>query len=102
MFFRVTLSVFLGTLLLTPALQADMPEGKEMLDEAKCMECHVPSHFKHRDNKVNSYKKLSDSVRACATSSGAEWFDEDSDIVTEYLNKKHYHYKTPPKKEDDE
>lgn len=87
------------TLLATLAY-ADMEEAKEMFDEAKCMDCHTPNHFKHNEKKVNSYKKLSDSVRACATNNGAEWFDEDSDVVTEYLNKKHYHYKVPPKEEE--
>jgi len=82
------------------SLYADMEQGKEMFDEANCMECHAPSHFQTREKKVNSFKKLSGSVRACATNSGAEWFDEDADIVTEYLNEKHYHFKAPPKEEE--
>jgi len=96
----VTRTVFL-TLVSTLTLSADMDEAKEMVEEAACMKCHVPQHFQHREKKVNSYKKLSDSVRACATNNGAGWFDEDSDVVTEYLNKKHYHYKVPPKEEEE-
>lgn len=101
MFSRFNCTLFFSTFLVGTLLQADMENAKEMFDEAKCMECHAPSHFQHREKKVNSYKKLSDSVKACATSSGAEWFDEDSDVVTEYLNDKHYHYKVPAKEEEE-
>jgi hypothetical protein len=92
--------MFLVFALTATVAHANMDEAKEMFDEAKCMECHTPNHFKHNEKKVNSYKKLSDSVRACATNNGAEWFDEDSDVVTEYLNDKHYHYKVPPKEDE--
>lgn len=95
-----TPKIMIASLLVGTLLQADMPEGKEMFNEANCMECHTPNHFKHNEKKVNSFKKLSDSVRACATNTGAEWFDEDADVVTEYLNEKHYHYKVPPKEEE--
>jgi len=98
MLLRSNTILLVSTLLLnTTLLQADTQEAKELFDEAKCMECHTKSHFKHRDKKVNSYKKLSASVKACALNSNAEWFDEDSDLVTNYLNYKHYHYKVPPK-----
>lgn len=99
---RLSHTLLISSFLVATLLQADMEEAKEMFDGAKCMDCHTPSHFQHREKKVSNYTKLSDSVKACATSTGAEWFDEDSDIVTEYLNKEHYHYKTPPKKEDDD
>jgi len=88
------------TLLVGSLLQADIAEGKMMFNEAKCVDCHASAHFKHRENKVNSYKKLSSSVNACAISSGVDWFDEDTDSVTRYLNEKHYHYKAPPKEEE--
>lgn len=94
-------SLFIGVFLVATLLQADMEEAKEMFDEAECMRCHTPSHFKHRDDKVNSYKKLSNSVKSCARNSNAEWFDEDADMVTNYLNYKHYHYKVPPQSEED-
>lgn len=97
---QITYKTVIASLLATTLLQANMQEAKEMFDEAKCMDCHTPNHFKHNEKKVNSYKKLSNSVRACASSSGAEWFDEDSDMVTEYLNDKHYHYKAPSKEEE--
>lgn len=98
--FKSRCSMFLVFALTATVAHANMDEAKEMFDEAKCMECHTPNHFKHNEKKVNSYKKLSDSVRACATNNGAEWFDEDSDVVTEYLNDKHYHYKVPPKEDE--
>jgi len=101
MFTRLNSTLLVGTLLIGSLLQADMEEAKEMFNEANCMECHTPSHFKHREKKVNSYKKLSSSVNACATNSSAGWFDEDTESVTRYLNEKHYHYKAPPKEEEE-
>lgn len=100
MLLRLTYTMVLGSLLVGAMLQADMEDAKEMFNEAKCMDCHTASHFQHREKKVNNFNKLSESVRACATNNGAEWFDEDSDIVTEYLNEKHYHYKAVPKEEE--
>ena len=100
MFSHITPMLLMTAVLNSTIALADAQEAKEMFDSAKCMECHAPSHFKHREKKVNNYKKLSNSVKACATSSGAEWFDEDSDMVTEYLNDKHYHYQAPPKEEE--
>lgn len=95
-----THTLLISTFLVGTLLQADMQEAKEMFDGAKCMDCHTLEHFKHREEKVNNYKKLSRSVQACAINSGAEWFDEDTGMVTEYLNEKHYHYKVPPKEEE--
>ena len=97
--FKYNFFLLLSGVLLSSTLQADMEEAKELFDEAKCMECHIPNHFKHKEKKVNSYKKLSSSVQACAINTDAGWFDEDADLVTEYLDKKYYHYKQPPKED---
>jgi hypothetical protein len=78
-----------------------MEEAHELFDEAKCMKCHTKSHFKDRPERVNSYKKLSKSVHSCAVNSNAGWFEEDESLVTDYLNHEYYHYKTPPKEEED-
>ena len=98
---HLKLTVLMSVLIAGSLLQADMEEAKELFDEAKCMECHNNQDFQHREKKVNSYKKLSNSVKACALNSDAEWFDEDADSVTNYLNYKHYHYKVPVKEEED-
>ena len=68
-------------------------EAKEMFDEAKCMECHNDSDFGGDTSKSKTYKEVNDIVIACQTNNDAGWFDEDSELVTEYLNTKFYHFK---------
>lgn len=97
---RLQHTLLISTLVVGSLLQADMQESKELFDDAKCMGCHNTQDFQHREEKVNSYQKLSKSVKACALNTNAEWFDEDADSVTAYLNEKHYHYKAPKNEEE--
>ena len=99
---KINLTLLLTILLSTSIVYADEEEAQSMFDEAKCMDCHAPTHFQNREKKVNNYNKLSDSVRACAQNNDAGWFDEDSDEVTSYLNHKYYHYKDKPAPKEEE
>ena len=73
-------------------LSADVDEGKELfLDHKECLECHNYEDFKHREKKVNSFKKLHNQVNQCSFSSDTGWFDDEVTSVAEYLN--HYFYK---------
>ncbi len=87
------LATMISATILSTFLQAGIEEGKVLFKEADCMRCHKTVDFKHREDKINSYLILSRSVKACARNSAAPWFDEDDESVTEYLNKKYYHYK---------
>ena len=91
---KIKLSILLSVVILGTSLNADMGEAKELFDGAKCMECHNKADFKHREEKVNSFKKLVSSVNSCALASKAQWFDDDVHGVAKYLNKNHYHYKS--------
>jgi len=70
----------------------DATNGKEMYNEAKCAECHIPAHFTSKKRKATNYKKLQKSVESCRYSTNADWFDEDRDDVVHYLNKEYYKY----------
>ena len=87
----MTISFTLVTLLSSLA-QADIEEAKELFNEAKCMKCHTPNHFKHKEDKVSNFHKLHKSVTACALNTGAGWFDDETKDVSRYLNKKYYKY----------
>jgi len=86
------INIFLTTMIFSTFLTAS-ESGKELFNDAKCMDCHNKNDFKHRKNKVNSFGKLIKSVRACAVNNDAEWFDDEVNDVAKYLNKQHYHYK---------
>ena len=88
------------TLLLSSTLYAEDGEGKELFNDAKCMECHNKEDFKINKKKVANYKKLQNSVNACAVNTDAAWFDDETEEVVHYLNKKYYNFKAPQKKEE--
>ena len=79
--------------LTTNSLYANEESGKELFEEAKCMSCHENEDFKHRAKKVNNFTKLSQSVAMCAYNNEVEWFDEDANEASLYLNNKFYFYK---------
>nr|WP_321266444.1 hypothetical protein [uncultured Sulfurimonas sp.] len=82
----------IASLAFTSTIYADSSEAKELFDEAKCMECHNNKDFKVREDKVNSFEKLHNSVNQCSFNSETGWFDDETLDVTKYLNKKFYHF----------
>lgn len=89
-FFKVGLIT--ASLLLSTGLFADAEEGKEMFDEAKCMECHNTADFSN-SKKVHNFKQLEQRVQACQLNTDAGWFDEDVTSVAEYLDHDYYKFK---------
>ena len=86
------ISMLLASLLLTTAAFGGAEEGKEMFDEAKCMECHNSADFKN-SKKVKEFHQLEARVDACQRNTDAGWFDEDTTSVAEFLDKKYYKLK---------
>ena len=87
------LTMILSTIILSSLLQANDEEGKMLFNEAKCVKCHKTENFKPEKSKITTFKKLSKRVKGCAINTGAQWFDEDADSVTKYLNNQYYHFK---------
>lgn len=85
--------IFLSSLLYA----ADVENGKELFDEAKCMECHNKGDFKYNEKKVKDMKILHQKVEACAINNDAGWFDDETEDVVHYLNKEHYKLKDTKK-----
>ena len=81
-----------GFLFATASFAADAENGKELFNEAKCMECHNSEDFDN-SKKVKDYHTLVGRVDACQRGNDAGWFDEDTEDVAEYLNKTHYKFK---------
>jgi len=92
------LLTYATTLLLCTSLYGiDIPNGKELFIEAKCMECHNKEDFAVNEKKVKNMKVLHQRVEACAINSDAGWFDDETLDVVHYLNKEHYEFKDTKK-----
>jgi hypothetical protein len=84
-------AIFLG---LSPA-QADdsvTTTGKK-LHEENCLSCHKPELYTRPERRVTSQEKLSSQVRLCVSQLQLQWFDEETESVTDYLNKEFYKFK---------
>lgn len=75
----------------------DVPHSK--LHEANCIECHAGMFdgkpntiYTRKERKVKTAEGLRSRVQMCATNLSLKWFDEDIDEVTNFLNKKFYHF----------
>ena len=84
------LAIWMGCCL---SLFANDSDAKELVGDAKCMECHNSSDFGGKTSKVKTLKKLHSQVAMCQQMNDAEWFEEDSKMVSDYLNNHFYHLK---------
>jgi len=92
-----SLGLGLSAMVLTTATQADISAGKALHTDS-CVECHMAKHddafYQARagksDRNINSRDSLKTMVQACVTNFGIDWFDEEVDAVTEYLNATYY------------
>jgi len=89
--------LFASAMLVAMPAQADVAAGQK-LHEAKCSSCHATPHTaEFYTSRVGKNYKTRDSLRtmvqACANHFNIDWFDEDVDAVTAYLNQSYYKYK---------
>ena len=72
------------------AIQAeDVSYGKELHQES-CLECHKSELYERADRTVKTLQHLRSQVLFCAVNNDVEWFDEEIDDVTAYLNAFYY------------
>ena len=76
----------------------DEHPGKEIHNEG-CLTCHKGNHdeafYTRKDRKTENYKRLHTMVQMCDSRMGTAMFDEDMQLVTDYLNDSYYKF---PKK----
>ena len=77
---------------------ADIPRGST-LHEKHCVACHTSltggkpdSLYIRPDRRVTTLEGLTKQVRRCELSLGLQWFDEDIDNVTGFLNQQFYRF----------
>jgi len=83
---------FIGLVLVMP-LFSDHKEGKEIFNEASCLDCHNHEDFGDKKSEVKFFKQLEDRVQACQLSESDELFDDEVHSVAKYLNKEFYKLK---------
>jgi len=81
-----------------PAQAADVAQG-EALHQQHCVSCHASltdgkpdSLYTRQDRRVTSLEGLKKQVHRCELSLGLQWFDDDVDNVSAYLNQRFYRF----------
>ncbi len=57
-----------------------------------CYKCHTDDVYTRENRFVKSIDALSKQVVRCKDGSDIPWFDEDTDAVVQFLNKKYYRF----------
>lgn len=57
-----------------------------------CYKCHGDEVYTRDDRFVKTISALGKQVRRCKDNLGIAWFDEDTDAVIHFLNKKYYKF----------
>lgn len=78
----------------------ETPAPQSKLHATNCIECHSTmfdgkpdTMYTRKDRKVKTAEGLRSRVQMCATNLNLQWFDEDVDEVTDFLDKEFYHFK---------
>lgn len=85
--FLLCLPLFIASL--TAVHAENITIGKELHQE-NCLRCHQAEIYERPDRTVKTLKHLRSQVLFCAVSNDLEWFDEEIDDVTAYLNAFYY------------
>ena len=64
----------------------------EDIHKDHCYKCHTEAVYKREERFVKSINALGKQVRRCKDNTGAPWFDDDTDAVVLFLNKKYYKF----------
>jgi hypothetical protein len=97
---RHTLLTLALILCLPAAFAADAERGKTFHDD-QCTHCHESMFgdtyliFTRPDRKMTSFKKLRAMVDFCNTQVNSQFFDDELDDITEYLNQNFYKFPKP-------
>ncbi len=98
--FRQLIVILIGLISLNAMAEDKISaEQAKSLHDNNCTSCHKSMHgdsksfYGRMDRKVDSLKKLKGQVAMCKANLGLQWFDEEVDGVTEYLNSNFYKFK---------
>jgi len=64
----------------------------ERVHQNHCLKCHTDEKYTRENRIVKSIDALGKQVRVCRDNTEAPWFNEDTDAVINFLNKKYYRF----------
>lgn len=64
----------------------------EQAHKNHCYKCHTDDVYTRENRFVKSIDALSKQVVRCKEGSDVPWFEEDTDAVVQFLNKKYYRF----------
>ncbi|MBF0157938.1 MAG: cytochrome c [Magnetococcales bacterium] len=73
------------------AQNADDSKG-QALHQTSCVRCHDHSVYTRSDRKMKSADQLRIRVAFCGQQVNAQWFDDEVDAVTLWLNRSFYKF----------
>ena len=62
------------------------------LHDTNCISCHDSGVYSRDDRKISDFPKLLAQVKRCDANLGSQFFDEEIEQVTDYLNQAYYKY----------
>ncbi|MBF0308549.1 MAG: cytochrome c [Magnetococcales bacterium] len=99
------LAVSVMTLALPLFAGAEQASQGKALHDRHCIDCHAGRFggdasriYTRPDHKKKTYHELQAMVAFCNNQVGAQWFDEDVQAVTDFLNDSYYHFPKPDAK----
>ena len=86
-------------LIALPAAAADPAEGKKLVEQKRCENCHhnqtmgdAKAVYLRKDRRVTSMEKLKAQVAVCNSQLKLELFPDDEEHIVAYLNDTYYHF----------
>jgi len=88
--FHILLS---ASLCLVPTITAasNIEHGKT-LQQQHCMSCHDDGMYTRDDRRITTLEGLRNQVGRCELTLELQWFDDDVNAVTDYLNESFYRF----------
>jgi len=86
-----TLSMSFVTYANEEAITDPIAHGEEAHKD-HCYKCHTDDVYTRENHFVKSMDALSKQVVRCKDGNNVPWFDEDTDAVVQFLNKKYYKF----------
>ena len=105
--------IIVSVFLLSAGVNADPQWGRALCDETEfereingewrddvtCSTCHDPEFYTRAERRADRYRSLHTWVDSCNTTMSVQWFPDEVDAVTRYLNAEYYQFPAPAPQE---
>jgi cytochrome c5 len=85
-------AALVASVALGPLAQAQDGESGKDLHDANCVACHGSEVYTRKDHRITDMDALNTQVARCENNLGLQWFEDQRDAVSNYLNDSYYHF----------